>query len=313
VRVLITGVGGWTGGHLARYLLQMGHEVHGLIHKREPKGLKEVRFHRCDLTEAHRVKEVIRAASPDCLFHLAAIRTAEPGQRWALFAVNVGGTLNVLEGVKALEKGCRVVVVGSSAAYGLIPPHENPIKEGTPFRPVTIYGVSKAVQDLLCYQYWASYSLAILRVRTFNQTGPGEREGLVCADLAKQVAEAELGLREPVLRVGNTKPRRDFTDVRDVVRGYWLVCQGGEPGQAYNLCSGQAHAVQEVVDILLSLSRVPLKVEVEARRRRRDEIPLQIGDYSKLREATGWSPRIPFRQSLADLLEYWREKVRQGV
>ncbi|MBU1877962.1 MAG: GDP-mannose 4,6-dehydratase, partial [Chloroflexi bacterium] len=203
--------------------------------------------------------------------------------------------------------------VGSSEEYGLVRPDEVPITEKQPLRPLSPYAVSKVTQDLLGYQYHRSYGLRIVRTRAFNHSGPRQLDALVIPAFARQIAEIEAGHREPVIWVGNLESRRDFTDVRDVVRAYWLALECGTPGQVYNICSGHTHTIQEILDILLSLATVPIEVHIDPQRMRPSDVPLVQGDFSRFHAATGWQPQIPLHQLLADVLADWRARVGASI
>ena len=192
-------------------------------------------------------------------------------------------------------------------------PDEVPIRETNPLRPRSPYAVSKVAQDYQAYQYFQSYGMRIVRTRAFNHTGPRLADTFVTSSFARQVAEIEAGLREPVVRTGDLKPRRDFSDVRDIVRGYWLLLERGLPGEVYNLCSGRAWAIQDVLDFMLSRSRVPnIEVREDPSRLRPSDVPVLVGDASRVEQAVGWRPEIPFEQTLEDLLAYWRRRVTEG-
>jgi GDP-4-dehydro-6-deoxy-D-mannose reductase len=203
----------------------------------------------------------------------------------------------------------RIQIAGSSEEYGLVHPNEIPMKEGNPLRPLSPYAVSKVAQDYLAYQYFKSYGLETVRTRGFNHTGPRRGEVFICSNFAKQIAEIEKKKLPPVIRVGNLEAKRDFTDVRDTVRAYWLSLEKGEPGDVYNIGTGKAYQGQEVLDLLLSMTDVPVEVEVDPQRLRPSDVPVLLSDCSKFKALTGWKPEIPFKQSLQDLLDYWREKV----
>ena len=183
------------------------------------------------------------------------------------------------------------------------------MKETNPLRPLSPYAVSKVAQDLLGYQYFQSYKLPVVRTRGFNHTGPRRGEVFVTSSLAKQIAEIEKGLKEPVILVGNLEAQRDFNDVRDIVEAYWLSLEKGEPGEVYNIGSGVSRPIREVLDTLLSLSQVKVRVEVDPKRLRPSDVPILMADSSKFAARTGWKPRYPFRQTLGDLLDYWRRHV----
>jgi GDP-4-dehydro-6-deoxy-D-mannose reductase len=318
MRALITGITGFVGSHMAEYLLERGGvEVHGLVRWRSPLDnlegcLERVRLHECELRDTHSVQKVIAAVRPDRVFHLAAqsfVPTSWHSPQDTM-QNNVIGQVNIFEALlKENLTGCRVQIACSSEEYGMVHEEEAPIREENPLRPLSTYAVSKIAQDYLAYQYHQSYGLFTVRTRGFNHTGPRRGPVFVTSNFARQVAEIEAGLRAPVVRVGNLDARRDFTDVRDMVRGYWLALEKGEPGEVYNLCSGKAYSVREVLEILLGLARVEVTVEPDPERFRPSDVPLLLGDGSKFRRATGWEPLIPFETTLRDLLDYWRRRV----
>lgn len=261
------------------------------------------------------LKELFAAARPAYIFHLAAqaFVPASWEDPWSTLANNIRGQLNVLLAAIAMGTLPRVLVVGSADEYGLVAPEELPIRETTPLRPCSPYAVSKVAQDMLGYQYYASHKLPVVRVRPFNHIGPGQSPAFVTSDFAKQVAEAEAGLGEPVLRVGDLSTRRDFSDVQDIVRGYYMALSQGEPGEVYNLGAERSYSIREILDRLMVLSSIPLRLEVDATRLRPVDIPEIVGDCSKFRARTGWQAQIPLEQSLKDILEYWRKQVQSRV
>ncbi len=317
-RVLITGITGFAGSHLADYLLadHPGVEIFGTYRWRSRRENIEhlegrIRLLECDLTDGTSVHKALAASRPDAVFHLAA-QSFVPAS-WAAphqtLADNVAGQAHLFEGIRALELDPAVQIACSSEEYGLVLPDEVPIRETNPLRPLSPYAVSKVAQDYLGYQYFMSYGLRVIRTRGFNHTGPRRGDVFVTSNFAKQVASIEAGLQEPVLRVGNLDAVRDFTDVRDMVRAYWLAVTKGRPGEVYNLASGNGITIRQLLDQLLALAKVEVRVETDPARLRPSDVEVLIGDASKFRGDTGWEPRIPFSQTLADLLEYWREKI----
>ncbi|MGE5175841.1 MAG: GDP-mannose 4,6-dehydratase [Hyphomicrobiales bacterium] len=316
MKVLVTGITGFAGSHLVDYMLtRPGVEIAGMIRWRSRTENIEhfrdkVRFVECDLRDAFSVRDVIADVRPDWIFHLAAqsfVPTSWTAPTESL-VTNIIGQLNIFEAVKKLGIKPRIQLACSSEEYGLVHEDELPIRETNPLRPLSPYAVSKVGQDMLGYQYWMSYHLPVLRTRGFNHEGPRRGPVFVCSDFAKQIADIEKGRREPVLKVGNLEARRDFTDVRDIVRGYWLACEKGEPGEVYNLCSGKAWTIREMLDMLLGMTKAKIRVEPEPSRMRPSDVPVLLGDASKFRKQTGWEPTIPFERTLADLLAYWRER-----
>ncbi len=317
-RVLITGITGFAGSHLADYLLadQPGVEVFGTHRWRSRRENIEhlegrIRLLECDLTDATAVHRALAESRPDAIFHLAA-QSFVPAS-WVAphqtLADNVAGQTHLFEGIRALGLDPAVQIACSSEEYGLVLPDEVPIRETNPLRPLSPYAVSKVAQDYLGYQYFMSYGLRVVRTRGFNHTGPRRGEVFVTSNFAKQVASIEAGLQEPVLRVGNLDAVRDFTDVRDMVRAYWLAATQARPGEVYNLATGHGITIRQMLDQLLALARVEVKVETDPARLRPSDVEVLIGDASKFQADTGWAPRIPFAKTLADLLDYWRERI----
>jgi GDP-4-dehydro-6-deoxy-D-mannose reductase len=254
---------------------------------------------------------VLRDIRPDRLFHLAAQSYVPTSWRAPAetLAGNVLGQVNLFEAIRDLGLETRVHIAGSSEEYGLVHPDETPIREENPLRPLSPYAVSKVTQDLLAYQYWKSYQLHVVRTRGFNHTGPRRGEVFVTSNFARQVAAIERGRLDPVVWVGNLESVRDFTDVRDMVRAYWLALEQGEPGEVYNVCSGRGYSARQVLDILLDYARVKVEVREDPARMRPSDVTLLLGDCTKFQNATGWKPTIAFEITLKDLLEYWRQRV----
>ena len=318
MRILITGVTGFVGSHLAELALARGAEVVGSIrwrsktenieHLRERIGLVE-----SDLRDLFSVRTLLEQARPDYIVHLAA--QSFVAASWQTPAetlwTNALTQMNLFEGMRQLGSRARFLVIGSSEEYGLVLPDELPIRETNPLRPLSPYAVSKVTQDLMGYQYFKSYGMWIVRARAFNHSGPRRGETFATSNFAKQVAEIEAGLREPFVLVGDLKPTRDFSDVRDIVRGYWTLLERGEPGEVYNLCSGVDRSIEWVLGFYLGQARVKgIEVRTDPARLRPSDVPVLRGSADKLEKATGWRPAIPLEQTLTDLLEYWRQRVR---
>ncbi|HUV36157.1 MAG TPA: GDP-mannose 4,6-dehydratase [Patescibacteria group bacterium] len=315
MRVLITGITGFAGSHLADLCLtKQDVEVYGIIRWRSRTENIEHIYNRlalleCDLRDASSTRDVIEEIHPDFIFHLAAqsfVPTSWKAPSESL-TTNVIGELNVFEAIRKVNLSCRIQIACSSEEYGMVHPDEVPIKESNPLRPLSPYGVSKVGQDMLGYQYYMSYGMDIVRTRGFNHTGPRRAPVFVCSDFAKQLVDIERGVRGPVIRVGNLDTRRDFTDVRDMVRGYWLALERGRPGAVYNICSGTSHRIGDILDSLIEISGVEVKVVQDPDRLRPSDVPLLEGDNSAFAEDTGWRPEIPFEQTLHDLVEFWRK------
>lgn len=316
MRALVTGVAGFAGSHLAEYLLTQGMEVVGLA--RPGTRLRQVHFPiqkvqliEVDLLDREDMAAAVAEAAPDLAFHLAA--QAAVSRSWqdteATLRTNILGQLHLFEAIIAAGLQPRTLVVGSDEEYGLLRYDELPATEESPFRPVNPYGVSKVTQDLMGYQYFVSHKLPVIRVRPFNHIGPHQADAFVTASFAKQIAETELGQREPVIRVGNLEVGRDFTDVRDIVRGYFLALTKGEPGEVYNLASGQLVTIRRILDLLLEQAKASLTIESDPSRFRPADVEARFGSYAKIKARTGWEPLIPLETSLADVLEYWRYQV----
>jgi GDP-4-dehydro-6-deoxy-D-mannose reductase len=321
VRLLITGITGFVGSHMAEYALGHGALVFGSSRWRsKTESIEHLRSRvtliESDLRDLSSVRELIDIVKPTHVIHLAA--QSFVGASWQTpaetLSTNINAQINLLESIRTLRLEPRFLAVGSSEEYGMVYEDELPIRETNPLRPLSPYAVSKVTQDLMGYQYFKSYGLPIVRSRAFNHTGPRRGEVFVESNVAKQVAEIEAGLCEPIVRVGDLKPRRDFTDVRDIVRGYWLLLERGEPGEVYNLCSGRAWAIQEVVDFLVAQSTVKgVTVKTDPARFRPSDVMVLEGDPSKIEKATGWKAEIPFERTLTELLNHWRERVRRST
>ena len=312
----ITGITGFAGSHLAELLLRKGYEVHGLCRWRSrteniDKIKEKIHLIEGDLLDVHSLQEAMMDVRPDLVFHLAA-QSFVPAS-WTSPAVtlevNVVGPCNLFEAVRAAKLDPVIQIACSSEEYGLVKPDEVPIKESNPLRPLSPYGVSKVAMDYLGYQYFKSYGMKIIRTRGFNHSGPRRGEVFVCSSFSKQIAEIERGGREPIIRVGNLSAKRDFTDVRDMVNGYFLAIQKCKPGEVYNICSGRAIKIQKVLDILLAMSKVKVKVEQDPSRMRPSDVPILQGSFSKFKRQTGWKPKISLEKTLKDLLNYWRQRI----
>ncbi len=314
---LITGVTGFAGRHLAELLVKKGVKVSGTFRSRSNiSGLRElgVDLVECDLRDAHSTQNVFRGyIEPpfEVVFHLAA-DTFVPASFTApceTFNTNVLGTLNLLEAIRKHSDGTRIVNAGSSEQYGLVHENELPITEETPFRPLSPYAVSKIAQEDVCKQYARSYGLDVVLARSFNYLGPGGNDRTVVPAFCKQIAEVESGKRDVVLH-GNLSARRDFVDVRDAVRAYFLLATQASNEDVFNICTGNAVSMEDLLGQLLSLSPDPnVEAEVDVSRMRPSDVPVLKGSFHKLRAATGWMPTYRLTQSLEDTLNYWRQQV----
>lgn len=315
MRTLVTGLTGFVGGHLAEHLLEAGDLVVGLSASgRWPDSLRHLerqsRLERCDLADVSQdeLADLVRRKQPDVIYHLAAqsnpqASVADPRGTWAL---NLGGALNLLEAVKASGLTPRVVLVGSGVCYGNPGPDHLPVNESCPLRPNNPYAASKGAADLLGIQHQLAHGTNVVMVRPFNHSGPRQSHTYVLGGLARQVADVAAG-RKTRVEVGNLDVVRDFTDVRDVVRGYRLLAERGTAGEIYNLGTGRGIKLADALQILLSLSGRAIEVYVDPARVRAVDQPLLVADPGKLRSSTGWEPRYTIEQTLADMLRYCRE------
>ena len=345
MRVLITGITGMAGSFLAEYLADHhpGVEVFGTFRWRSKlDNLQDLRnsgklnvldegqritdqaslrrFVRpgqvtvidCELQDGSAVRGVIRAVQPHKIFHLAA-QSFVPTSWTAPAATltnNIVSQVNLFEAVREAQLDPVIHIAGSSEEYGLVYPDEAPIAESNPLRPLSPYAVSKVAQETLAIQFFRSYGLKCVVTRGFNHTGPRRGQVFATSSFAKQIAEIEAGLRKPIIEVGDLESRRDWTDTRDMVRAYWLATERGEPGEVYNVGRGTCIAVGDMLDVLLSQSSVEIAKEQDPSRMRPSDVRLLWANVDKFQKATAWEPVIPFDRTMADLLNYWRERVR---
>ncbi|MBM4422806.1 MAG: GDP-mannose 4,6-dehydratase [Chloroflexi bacterium] len=313
MRILVTGVGGFAGSHLADELLrEFECEVWGvLITPERPHYLDpRVQCLTANLCSPAEVDGVIATVRPDRVYHLAgqAFVPASWADPWGTLENNIRAQLNILQSCLRLGFGnTRILAVGSNEEYGRLDDHELPATESSPFRPDSPYGVSKLAQDFLGQSYYLSHGLPVVRVRPFNHIGPRQSHRFVAPDFARQIVAIERGGQPPIIRVGNLHAERDFSDVRDVVRGYIAALEKGQAGDVYNVASGMSRPVRAILDGLLAHSSRAVTVEIDPLRLRPSDTPRQRGDASKLTAVTGWRPTIPFEQALKDLLDYERQ------
>ena len=318
MRVLITGMSGFAGSHFADLLLEQTHwTLVGVSRSTEGQRISPRMFWwKLDLSDAEGITRLLKYERPDLIVHLAAQSNVPASWKdpWATYETNVRAQLNLFQGVIETKLAPRMLIVSSNEVYGRpASPDELPFREEHPLRPVNPYAVSKATQDLMALQYHLSHQLDVVVARPFNHIGPGQNVRFVAADFAQKIASIEAGLSEPVLHLGNMAAERDFTDVRDVARAYLALIQKADGGQVYNVCSGQPRSVQSLLDIMLSLSTAKIEQRTDPSKFRVADTPISFGDASRIRQATGWEPRIPFEQTVADILNYWREKVKAEV
>jgi GDP-4-dehydro-6-deoxy-D-mannose reductase len=321
VRILITGITGFVGSHLAELALARGVDVIGSLRWRsKTEHIEHIRDRltlvESDLRDLLSVRTVLEQARPDWIIHLAAQSFVHAS--WSTpvetFTTNVVSQMNLFEAMRQLGSKARFLVIGSSEEYGLVHPDELPVRESNALRPLSPYAVSKVAQDLMGWQYFKSYGMHIVRSRAFNHTGPRRGDTFATSNFAKQVAEIEAGRREPVVHVGDLKPTRDFSDVRDIIQGYWLLLERGAPGEVYNLCSGVDWSIERVLNFFIERSRARnIEVRQDPARLRPSDVPVLRGSAEKAERAVGWRPAIPLEKTLTDLLEYWRQRVQSRV
>lgn len=319
MRVLITGITGMVGSHLADYILE-NHphvEIHGLIRWRSPMDniqhcKKFLQLHVGDLTDYGSLLRIVHEAEPDWIFHFGASAFVPSGFKAPIetLRTNVIGTANLLEVIYRVGTVSRTLVASSSEVYGQPRPEEIPIKETSPFRPASTYAVSKVGADMLAYQYGLSYDIDIIRTRLYTHTGSRRGDGYVVSAFAKQIAEIEAGIQNNPMRVGNLDSIRTFMDVRDAVRAYWLTMIRCSPGEVYNIGGNRTMTIGEMLQILVSFAKCPIEWKVDKSLLRPSDVTLQIPDVSKFKAATGWEPEISLEQTLLDTLNYQREKLR---
>jgi GDP-4-dehydro-6-deoxy-D-mannose reductase len=301
---------GFAGSHLTDQCVAEGWEVHGTCVEAEMRVPRRPGLtpHVADLRDAVAVRRVVAEVQPDRVYHLAA--QASVATAWAdpakTLTDNLVMALRVLDAVRLEAAEARVLTIGSSEEYGVVDPAAFPIVERQPLRPVDPYGVSKVACEMLACQHVYAYGMHVVCARPFNHIGPRQRRGFVLPDFAAQIAAIEREEVPPVLNVGNLNAARDFTDVRDVVRGYRLMLEQGEPGAVFNVCSGRAVRIGDMLDTLVGACAVKVRVQLDPALTRPIDRPPSIGSYAALQAATGWSPAIPTTQSVLDTLEYWR-------
>jgi len=318
-KVLITGISGFVGSHLAELLINEGVEVHGAIRWRAPLDnishipSNKLTLHNMDIRDLVSCMNVIGEVKPDYIFHLAG-QSYVP-ESWnapaETLTTNIVGTANILEAIRKQGIDTVMQMAGSSEEYGLVLPKEVPITESHPLRPQSPYGVSKVACDLLCQQYYRSYGIKTVITRAFNHEGARRGEVFVTSNFAKQIAMIEKKRLPPVIKVGNLGARRDYTDVKDMVRAYWLAVQHCTYGEPYNICSGKAWVIGDMLNYLIALSPMSgeIKVETDPTRMRPSDVPNLVGSCNKFRCITGWAPKIDFVETLMDTLDYWRAKT----
>lgn len=317
MRVLITGAGGFVGNHLAAHLgqAQSNAQLFGTtLFESETvhPAISENRL--IDLKDDAQTRALLADCRPDAIYHLAAQafvpRSFE--DPWETLENNILSQLNIIKACIDLNLRPRILIVSSAEIYGAVSPDQLPLDEDSAIRPTNPYSVSKVAQDMLGLQYHLSHDLPIMRARPFNHIGPGQNSRFVAPAFAMQIASIEEGQREAVINVGNLTAKRDFTDVRDIVRAYRLIVEKGQPGQAYNVSSGLAHSIEQLLKILLGMSEIEIEIRVDPARLRPVDVPEIRGDSGKLRRDTGWRPSLSFEETLQDVLADCRHRGEQG-
>jgi len=309
MKSLITGISGFVGPHLAEHLLNNKHEVFGVDITK--KKIENVISYQTDILDREGLFSVINEIRPDYVFHLAAQSSVKKSfeQPELTRKINVEGTKNLLDSILNAKISPTALIVSSAQIYGI--PKRIPITEQHPLNPQSPYAKSRLEQEKLTLEYSKEHNMKIVIARSFNHTGPGQSEEFVCSDFAKQIVEIEKGLRKPLIKVGNLEAKRDFTDVRDIVKGYLLALEKGKVGERYNLCSGKAYSIEEILYMLIKESECKdIKVRKDPKKMRHSDIPILLGDNSKFRKQTGWKPKIQIEQTLSDILEYWRKQIK---
>jgi GDPmannose 4,6-dehydratase/GDP-4-dehydro-6-deoxy-D-mannose reductase len=321
MKVLITGITGMVGGHLAEYFLSKfpGTEVHGLVRWRSPLRniksiLPKIHLHQGDLRDLNSLVELLRKVGPDRIHHLAAQSYVDMSFVAPADTLNnnIIGTVNLLDAIRIVDINPRVHICSSSEVYGQVRQDEVPITESTPLRPASPYAVSKVGEDMIAFQYGLSYKLDLVRTRMFTHTGPRRGDVFAESSFAKQIAEIELKKRSGPVRVGNLNSVRTLADVRDAVRAYKLLLDKCPAGEVYNIGGKETMTVGDILETLKSLAHVPIQHVVDPARLRPSDVTLQIPDTRKFHQVTGWEPEIPARQTLSDLLDYHRDNLREG-
>jgi GDP-4-dehydro-6-deoxy-D-mannose reductase len=317
LRAFVTGAEGFAGSHLTELLLKRGTHTFGTYFDEAafgalPDTVAEAELAQCDVRDHETLDRTVSEANPDTVFHLAAVASVSQSARNPALTIetNITGSCNLLNAVRDNAPEARIVMISSAEVYGNVTSEQLPLREDAPVEPINLYGVTKASVELLSKLYIAAYGMDIVILRPFNHVGPRQSPSFVSADFASQIAKIELGLIPPRIEVGDIAVERDFTDVRDMVKGYLAAAEKGGTGDTYNLCSGQSYRIENVLDILISFAEVPIEIHRDAAKRRATDVPVLVGTADKFEQATAWSAQTPLATALLDTLNYWRENVR---
>lgn len=311
-KAMVIGAAGFVGNYLMQYLYkECNMEVYVTKLSHEEIGSNYVKVYDLDILNKEAIVSLLFEIRPDYIFHLAA--QSSVGLAWKnpclTIDVNIKGSVNVMDAVRELYYKPRVLLIGSGEEYGHINAGETPIKEENMIRPGNIYAATKVCQNMIGSIYAQAYDMELMMVRAFNHIGPTQAPMFVVADFCKQVAEIEKGIREPIMYVGNLEAQRDFTDVRDVVRAYAMLIEMGEPGETYNVGSGCAISIRRILELIISLSSKDIKVEIDPNKLRPIDVPIIEANTAKMRNLTGWEPKITLEQTIEETLDYWRKRV----
>ncbi|MCQ2407422.1 MAG: GDP-mannose 4,6-dehydratase [Oscillospiraceae bacterium] len=315
MRCLITGAAGFVGGYAIERLAGNNAEIHAAILPQESFSHRGCTVHTLDLCDAAETEALLKAVRPDAILHLAA--QSSVGFSWKMpqktVDVNISGTLHLLEAAQKLSNPPRILLVGSGEVYGTLRPEQIPVSEDTLPQPNNFYAATKLAAESLAQVCFRACGLPVICVRAFNHFGPRQRPDFVIADFCKQAAEIEAGLQEPVIRTGNLAVQRDFTDVRDIVHAYEMLLANGTPGEIYNVGSGRATALSDILDEIAAQTGCAFRTENDPQKLRPADTPVIAADIRKLQRDTGWTPQIPLQQTIADTLTYWRQTVKENA
>lgn len=314
-KALITGIGGFAGSYLAEHLIERGWEVAGVERGGVPLAALDsvadkISVEECDIVNAGDVARAFEKFAPDAVFHLAAtsfIPSAENAPQDA-FDANAKGSLNVLDACRRHLPNGRVILVSSASVYGMAPQDAMPLGEDRSPNPADFYALTKLCAEDIARYYHRVHALPVTILRPFNHIGPRQGTSFVTSSFAFQIVEIEKGKRDPILNVGNLSAARDFTDVRDMVRAYGLAVEKCRPGEVYNICTGRAYKIREMLDRMLKLTTARIEVREDPQRFRKVDVPLLYGDRSRFTKATGWNPELPVDKTIEDILDYWRRQ-----